>query len=421
MLAAKRRQCATIAGTLIQLVILFIATEPTVYGTYDDPLARVESSETILLLVLYATYIVLCAAFGRIMDKVCPAYGSSNSIGFAEMGAATTSFDAQDQTNRPSIDGFEAYKKNRQLQNRRTVVARQLVGAVLRGEATYEDLTSSSASTEGYAADVSEGLAGSAMGAHAKDLMDSSLFDVAVTNIDDVHGEARGSVSGANAEADAENGHGDESGHGDGHEPHVHNIWAMPTGNAKIFWALSFPLMVAFTYTVPDPVRGFPCAACKFKHWYIVTFAMAIVWMGILVEVMVEHAIEAFHEALGVEMGPLGLTFVAAGTSFPDFLASMLVAKKGLADMAVSNAFGSNIFDVLLGLGWPWMMQTTLVDPGSVLYVGSMSFLNDSFSLLIGSYCIWLFVLSCVKWNLAPLMGVVMCICYVMWASTLFF
>ena len=45
----------------------------------------------------------------------------------------------------------------------------------------------------------------------------------------------------------------------------------------------------------------------------------------------------------------------------------------------------------------------------AVLYIGSMSFLNSSFGLLVGSYFIWLFVLSCVKWNLAPLMGVIMC------------
>jgi len=237
--------------------------------------------------------------------------------------------------------------------------------------------------------------------------MDSSLFDAAVTNIDDVQGEAPTEDHG-----DAENGHGD--GHGE-EEQHVHNIWEVPSGKAKVFWAVSFPLMVAFTYTIPD------CRRPRFKTWYVGTFCMSIAWMGALVEVMVEHAIEAFHEALGVDMGPLGLTFVAAGTSFPDFLASMLVAKKGLADMAVSNAFGSNIFDVLLGLGWPWMMQTTIVDPGAVLYVGSMSFLNNSFTLLIGSYFIWLFVLSCVKWNLAPLMGVVMCASYFMWASSLFF
>ena len=97
-----------------------------------------------------------------------------------------------------------------------------------------------------------------------------------------------------------------------------------------------------------------------------------------LVELMVEHSIEAFHEALGIDMGPLGLTFVAGGTSFPDFLASMLVAKKGLADMAVSNAFGSNIFDVLLGLGWPWMMQTTIVDPGGTCTVRRCSPLSGA-------------------------------------------
>jgi Ca2+/Na+ antiporter len=59
------------------------------------------------------------------------------------------------------------------------------------------------------------------------------------------------------------------------------------------------------------------------------------------------------NHAIGMSISTLGLTFVAAGTSFPDCLASLLVARKGAADMAVSNAFGSNIFDILLGLGAP--------------------------------------------------------------------
>ena len=140
---------------------------------------------------------------------------------------------------------------------------------------------------------------------------------------------------------------------------------------------------------------------------YIGTFIIAIAWLGILVDFMVEHANEAFCEALGFPKGPLGLTFVAAGTSFPDFLASLLVAKKGLADMAVSNAFGSNIFDILLGLALPWLMQCVAVDPGNVLYIGSISQMNKSFQILIGSYFVWFFALSCVKWYLAPLMGIV--------------
>ena len=85
-------------------------------GTEPDMLGVVSGTEACILLLLYATYVLLCAVYARIMDSLCPSYGKSNQIGFAEMGAATTSFDANDKTNRPSVDGFEAYKKNRQLQ-----------------------------------------------------------------------------------------------------------------------------------------------------------------------------------------------------------------------------------------------------------------------------------------------------------------
>lgn len=39
----------------------------------------------------------------------------------------------------------------------------------------------------------------------------------------------------------------------------------------------------------------------------------------------------------------------------------------GLGDMAVSNSIGSNIFDVLLGLGFPWALRTLIVSYGSVV------------------------------------------------------
>lgn len=45
----------------------------------------------------------------------------------------------------------------------------------------------------------------------------------------------------------------------------------------------------------------------------------------------------------------MGLTFLAAGTSIPDLITSVLVARKGLGDMAVSSSVGSNIFDVAVG------------------------------------------------------------------------
>ena len=36
----------------------------------------------------------------------------------------------------------------------------------------------------------------------------------------------------------------------------------------------------------------------------------------------------------------------------------------GMGDMAVSNSIGSNIFDILLGLGFPWALRTLIVDRG---------------------------------------------------------
>ena len=53
----------------------------------------------------------------------------------------------------------------------------------------------------------------------------------------------------------------------------------------------------------------------------------------------------------------MGLTFLAAGTSIPDLITSVIVARKGFGDMAVSSSVGSNIFDVTVG--WVTMICVT--------------------------------------------------------------
>ena len=39
--------------------------------------------------------------------------------------------------------------------------------------------------------------------------------------------------------------------------------------------------------------------------------------------------------------------------------------------MAVSNSIGSNVFDILIGLAFPWFLTTAIVDPGSIAYINS--------------------------------------------------
>lgn len=74
---------------------------------------------------------------------------------------------------------------------------------------------------------------------------------------------------------------------------------------------------------------------------------------------------------LGIPDTMMGLTFVAAGVSVPDALSSLAVIKEGLGDMAVSNAVGSNVFDILVCLGLPWFIQTAMIQPGSHVNVTS--------------------------------------------------
>ena len=60
---------------------------------------------------------------------------------------------------------------------------------------------------------------------------------------------------------------------------------------------------------------------------------------------------ESFEEAQAIILlfQVMGLTFLAAGTSIPDLITSVIVARKGFGDMAVSSSVGSNIFDVTVG------------------------------------------------------------------------
>ena len=59
---------------------------------------------------------------------------------------------------------------------------------------------------------------------------------------------------------------------------------------------------------------------------------------------------------LGIPEDIMGLTLTAGGTSLPNMFSSMIVAKQGLGTMSVSNAFGSNTFNIFIALALPWFV-----------------------------------------------------------------
>ncbi len=78
-----------------------------------------------------------------------------------------------------------------------------------------------------------------------------------------------------------------------------------------------------------------------------------VIGLGMLVlgsEWLVNGAVE-FARMLGVGELIIGLTVVAAGTSLPELATSVIAVARGERDIAVGNAIGSSIFNVLLVLG----------------------------------------------------------------------
>ena len=118
-------------------------------------------------------------------------------------------------------------------------------------------------------------------------------------------------------------------------------------------WFISWPLLFLMFITIPN------CNNPKFEKFFIVTFVMSTVWIAAFSYVMV-WMVCMIGFTLGIPDTIMGITFLAAGTSVPDTIASVMVARNGYGDMAVSNSIGSNVFDILLGLGLPWFLSTTI-------------------------------------------------------------
>ena len=108
------------------------------------------------------------------------------------------------------------------------------------------------------------------------------------------------------------------------------------------------PLNCGLAFTIPD------CRVPGHEHYCYFTFVGSIVWIGAYSWGMV-YGITQIGCFTGIPIFIMGLTFLAAGTSVPDLLSSVVVAKQGKGDMAVSSSIGSNIFDVAVGLPLPWL------------------------------------------------------------------
>jgi len=127
---------------------------------------------------------------------------------------------------------------------------------------------------------------------------------------------------------------------------------------------------------------------------YLRAFFVSIAFVALISYALAESAV-AFAEAIRVPAVVVALTVLAAGTSVPDMFASITVAKQGRGDMAIANAVGSNIFDIMVGLGLPWILAMAM--GSGIVHVDTAGLLSSA--LLLFGTVILLFIFLLTKGN----------------------
>ena len=121
----------------------------------------------------------------------------------------------------------------------------------------------------------------------------------------------------------------------------------------KIFCVIKMPLSIPMAITIP------PVTKPGWRRYYPLTFIVSMIWMSIFAYCMVWWA-SIVGEVTGLTQSTLGITFIAAGCSVPDLVIACIVARAGQGDVAVSSSFGSNLFDITVGLPLPWLLFTII-------------------------------------------------------------
>lgn len=88
-------------------------------------------------------------------------------------------------------------------------------------------------------------------------------------------------------------------------------------------------------------------------------------------------------KGLGLSISVISILIASAATSVPDTIISIKDAKRGNADDAISNAYGSNIFDICFALGLPLFLYCLYYGPIPLNGFNLSSAIDIRFSLLL--------------------------------------
>ncbi|KAM9213479.1 sodium/potassium/calcium exchanger 2 isoform 1-T1 [Leptosomus discolor] len=171
------------------------------------------------------------------------------------------------------------------------------------------------------------------------------------------------------------------------------------TPRKQLTYLIVLPIVFPLWASLPDVRKP------SSRKFFPITFFGSISWIAFFSYLMVWWAHQV-GETIGISEEIMGLTILAAGTSIPDLITSVIVARKGLGDMAVSSSVGSNIFDITVGLPLPWLLYA-VINSFAAVTVSS----NGLFCAIVLLFIMLLFVILSIafcKWRMNKILGFLM-------------
>jgi len=120
-----------------------------------------------------------------------------------------------------------------------------------------------------------------------------------------------------------------------------------------LFFAPFQPMCRLISLTCPKCQVGSPTEAL-----FGITLVSAFIWLAILSTVL-SATITRWGTLLNIPASGMGMFVIAVGAQIPDTVQAVAVARKGHGSMAVASAVGSQVINVLVGLGVPWFVTAS--------------------------------------------------------------
>lgn len=146
-----------------------------------------------------------------------------------------------------------------------------------------------------------------------------------------------------------------------------------------------------------EEIKILPVGRCVL---YIIIGMIGIVFGGDLV---VQSA-TVIATGIGISQTLIGLTIVSVGTSLPELVTSIVAARKKEIGMALGNAIGSNIFNILMILGIAGTISPIAVITENII---------DIIILILFSFIVW--GISVYKKRISRGTGIFMLVCYLVY------